>query len=596
MARADGTAGRGTLPRRSHRLLGSDMRTAHKLGIAFAAPIVLMTVATAISWSMLKVVDREQAQLTEVRVPTAFGAEAFNAALYEANADLKLIAAADTPEQRRQAEADLRESWDEAAAAIDTLEAVKTQWTVQATRDRYAKSRELAQTIKTEYDRVLAAPEDQRPDLAEQVDQRTASQIKEARTMLTQIVATQREVMKEDVASIDQAQARVNTTLIACTAASALVAAVVGVFVTRGITKSVRTLMDRSNLIARGDLSEPLLPVSGNDEFSQLTDAVNQMSTSLRNLVAEAIQSATEVAAAATEVAAASEEMTQGLSQQSGQIRDVNSAVEALSESSHSIASETQSAAVSARETESAGDQGARSVRAAIEQMNQIRESVSGTADAIESLGKRSESIGEVVAIINDIADQTNLLALNAAIEAARAGEHGRGFAVVADEVRKLADRTTKATAEIGQSIQAIRGESTSAIDRVKAGAASVQDGVERTNAVQTELQQIVERARGLSAMVGRISESVAGTNTSFERIARSCQEISQIGAQSASASEQSAAAAAQLSQKAESLQRIVSRFQLERRHKDAGPPNGTERRRRGTARGSQKIAAPAHA
>lgn len=187
----------------------------------------------------------------------------------------------------------------------------------------------------------------------------------------------------------------------------------------------------------------------------------------------------------ATEVAASAEEMNQGLTQQSMQIREVTESVSTLSVSASTVAQDTRSAAHGAKSTEAAGDEGSRSVRAAIEQMNEIKASVSGTAQVIESLGKRSETIGDIVAIVNDIADQTNLLAINAV----------------------------------------------------------------------TISQQ-----------------------ESFERITRSCSEISAIGEQSASASTESAAA--QLSSKSEALQAVVNRFTLERRHKSGGPPEGQPERR----------------
>ena len=132
--------------------------------------------------------------------------------------------------------------------------------------------------------------------------------------------------------------------------------------------------------------------------------------------------------------------------------------------------------------------------------MQGIATEVQSSADTINALGKKSETIGEIIAVINDIADQTNLLALNAAIEAARAGEHGRGFAVVADEVRKLAERTTEATEEVSQSINGIQGETGSAVKLIESGSERVTRGVDLASQAGTALESIVSGSSGSRA------------------------------------------------------------------------------------------------
>jgi methyl-accepting chemotaxis protein len=563
------------------------------MAIGFAAPILMMVIVCGVTFTLLSNIRGQQKRLTEVRFPTALHAETAYAGIYEAMGAarcLRDLQHDQTAEMTRCRE-ELAEGFGFITSSMEGLEAVRPLWTVQQTKDRYARLAEVVPAMLGTLEGGLSAtgPE-ARQKLAAAVDKAYPIS-REARELLQGMIKTQKETIPQDVAAVTADMNRISAVVVGSTVAAGILAGLIGWHLTRRMLASLRPIMNQAEQIALGHLGEPALKVVSKDELGELTESVNKMHTGLRNLVAEAIQTATEVAATATEVAASAEEMTQGLTQQSVQLRDVTDSVSTLSTSAATIAQDTQQAAQGAKATEAAGDQGSRSVRAAIEQMNEIKQSVSGTAQVIESLGKRSETIGDIIAIINDIADQTNLLALNAAIEAARAGEHGRGFAVVADEVRKLADRTTKATGEISQSISQIRTESAAAIERVQTGAASVQDGVAKTNIVSDGLTQIVAQAQSLATMVERVNSATTSQQESFERISRSCAEISAIGEQSASASTESAAAAAQLSAKAEALQAVVNRFTLERRHHDIGPGTGQKNRRTTPQRHLAKLA-----
>jgi methyl-accepting chemotaxis protein len=344
------------------------------------------------------------------------------------------------------------------------------------------------------------------------------------------------------------------------------VAAVVSLFAwffSVRLVRPISPILQRANQIAEGDLSGEALPVKTRDELGRLTASMNQMSGSLRSLIEEVTGTSREVASAATQIAASSDEIARGMGEQTTQVHQVSSAVEEMSASIVEVASKSAGAATDAEHAGKTADDGGRVVQETVQGMEAIREAVSASARSVEELGKRGEQIGQIIAVINDIADQTNLLALNAAIEAARAGEHGRGFAVVADEVRKLADRTTQATEEIGASISAIQEETGEAVARMNAGTQQVTTGVAKAGDAGRALQEIVTSARGVAGMIQSIAAAAEQQSSASEEVARSIETISAVCQQTADGGQQAASAAGMLSNKAEQLRSLCDRFRL---------------------------------
>jgi methyl-accepting chemotaxis protein len=190
------------------------------------------------------------------------------------------------------------------------------------------------------------------------------------------------------------------------------------------------------------------------------------------------------------------------------------------------VAKNASNIAESATETARIAKDGSLIVNDTVSKVRQISETVAASAQLMSSLGIRSMQIGEIINVIKDIADQTNLLALNAAIEAARAGEQGRGFAVVADEVRKLAERTTKATAEIGDMINAVRDETKRAVSAMEVGSEEVEKGVALATRAGEALGKIVESVNGLQALVQQIATATEEMSAVSETISQDIERI----------------------------------------------------------------------
>jgi methyl-accepting chemotaxis protein len=330
----------------------------------------------------------------------------------------------------------------------------------------------------------------------------------------------------------------------------------------RMFTKPIADIVSAVQEIASGKL-KTRLEVKSNDELGTLSRSVNDMTENLAEVISEVQASSNEVAGAATQIASGAEEMAAGMEEQRRQTSQVSAAVEQMSASVTEVAEKATGAAKRSDEGGEQAVKGGQIVQETIGGMNAISEQVNESVRSVGELGRRSEQIGEIIEVINDIADQTNLLALNAAIEAARAGEHGRGFAVVADEVRKLAERTTKATEEVADSIRAIQEETAQAVERMEAGKTRVDEGVQLAQNAGSALEQIVAGAREIAPMIQGIAAAAEQQSSAANEISGNVERINAVTNESADGVNQVAQAAGTLSQKAETLQGLVRRFEI---------------------------------
>jgi len=312
-----------------------------------------------------------------------------------------------------------------------------------------------------------------------------------------------------------------------------------------------------------GDLTRRLECVN-QDEIGSISCTFNVFISKLQTIVGKVALDTVQVASSAALLHQTAGQMATGTEEVAAQAATIATAGEEMAATAADIAHNCLKAAEEGGKANDAALAGAAVVEKAVATMGQISDRVKDTARTVSGLGERSEQIGEIISTIEDIADQTNLLALNAAIEAARAGEQGRGFAVVADEVRALAERTGRATREIGGMIRTIQQETRQAVSAMEEGVAQVALGTEETGRSGEALGNIVAQIATVTGQLQQIATAAEQQTATTSEISSNIQQMTFVVQETARGAQASAQAATELSLLAEDLEKAVGNFKLE--------------------------------
>ncbi|MDD2900745.1 MAG: methyl-accepting chemotaxis protein [Desulfuromonadaceae bacterium] len=352
------------------------------------------------------------------------------------------------------------------------------------------------------------------------------------------------------------------TIIIGLLIAAMVLAGILALLIIRSITKPVAELVDANEKLANGDLTVVIM-ATGRDEIGQLAGSSRRMVESLRELISRVADTSGQIASASNQLRSTAEQIATAAEEVASQTSTVATASEEMAATSGDIAQNCSMAAESSRQSSDSASHGGAVVQETIAGMVKIAERVKHSAQTVESLGARSEQIGQIIGTIEDIADQTNLLALNAAIEAARAGEQGRGFAVVADEVRALAERTSRATREIGEMIKGIQSETKNAVRVMEEGVDEVEKGAMSSQQSGKALDMILQQIGEVTMQINQIATAAEEQTATTSEITMNVQQVTDVVHQTARGANETAAAAAQLSSNAEMLQELVRKFKL---------------------------------
>lgn len=387
----------------------------------------------------------------------------------------------------------------------------------------------------------------------------------------------------------DSASPIFNKTLITVVIAL-IVGTVITFFIILSIVKPLRRLVDSTLAISEGDLTHEI-EVKGKDEIAELAVSFRDMTNNLKEIITQVDMNTEQVAAAAEELTASSDETTITTKQVAYSIQQVASGAESqtigidktvstMNEISQGMETMTTNFIQVNSLTQQAvkhAEEGGESVQHTVAQMNEIHRQVESSDVIIKSLYDRSKQVNEIIGVISDISNQTNLLALNAAIEAARAGEQGKGFAVVADEVRKLADQSQRSASQIAELIQAIQEDTEKSVETMQLATKSVQDGIHVSNKTIEKFDEILNGVRVMAPQIEEVSQIAEQITAEIKNVTDTSYELSEIAKENASSSENVAASteeqlasleevsvsAKSLSEMAENLQELVRKFKI---------------------------------
>lgn len=400
--------------------------------------------------------------------------------------------------------------------------------------------------------------------------------------LIEELRATVHTAQEEAVEQANTSMAASLLTLIIANLSAIALGIIVVYFVSRGITRNLNKLVNMTKEVASGNLAVESVQYNKKDEIGELATAINQMKDSILNILIKVRDAAHNVSSSSEELSQSAHEVNEGSEQIATTMEELSSGAEVQATSASDLAENMNDFAKAILESEREGqeiaknseqvlyytNEGTNLMKQAVNQMNQIDAIVSDAVKQVQGLDKQSNEISHLVSVIKDIADQTNLLALNAAIEAARAGEHGKGFAVVADEVRKLAEQVTQSVSEITEIVTNIQSETDHVVGALNKGYEEVKQGTEQIEmtgknfeVIHQSVSAMVDKMLDISSNLKHIAEESTKMNRLIEEIASVSEESAAGVEQAAAAAQQTSSTMDQVSHSAEELAKLAEQL-----------------------------------
>jgi methyl-accepting chemotaxis protein len=401
----------------------------------------------------------------------------------------------------------------------------------------------------------LKARIDDRPEVVEAIEEKLRDKAREIVGLAVELQEIQVERMANQYSSA------VNT-LATIAVVIAILAGIVGWALTRSITSPIRETVEIANKVASGDLTVKVNSDRG-DEFGQLQAAFATMVTSLRDLIQQIDVGANNIASSSEELSTVTEQTSQGVSQQRDQTDQVATAMNEMVATVNDVAKSAESAFTAANHASETSINGERAVSETLSFVTDLNTEIGHVMSQLQALQSETQNIGTVLDVIKSVAEQTNLLALNAAIEAARAGEQGRGFAVVADEVRSLAQRTQSSASEIETLINTLVTSAEGSVATMEKGTALAGQTLERAETAGSTIREMAQAVEDIRQYNSQIATAAEQQTSVAEDINRNITLIRDVGEQSATSTDQVSSASNELARLAEDLSTQVSRFRI---------------------------------
>jgi methyl-accepting chemotaxis protein len=535
-------------------------------GVIILLSLLLGLVSIA-GWIGLRYMSQETGTLGHTYLPAMNTLLQADRDLYQAvTAEWLALAVSPESQEYRQALEDRRENIGQATGRVKRFSE-----TMEMTPEMSEKVSNFMRLIETWDQASKAVLEQRKTDTSEKARVQAVArfaalddQFQQARDEIDFLTELSEKASDDAVTSADNMADESQLTLILAAGVGIVLCLVIAIWFPLLMSRPLKRVMDSLTQFAEGegDLTRRL-EVAGHDEFGQLSELFNRFVDKLHEIISQVSDVTSRLTTTSEELSAITQQTSQSVQTQRNDTEQVATALNEMSATSAEVAENASYTASAARKSDEQVGKGRSQVAETSRRVGQLAKEVEKAATAINQLEGHSQEIGQVVDVIQSIAEQTNLLALNAAIEAARAGEHGRGFAVVADEVRTLASRTQQSTQEIREMIERVQEGASHAARSVEAGRDEAQATVTEAEATSAVLEVIVEEVSQISDRTTQIASAAEEQRSVTEDVNQSVVNISQVSLQTAEGADQTAKASEELNQLAALQQGLVGRFRV---------------------------------
>lgn len=507
----------------------NNLKVSKKIILTFAVPLALMTIIAALTFLISKGISEKARIVKEKDTSLLILAEVMSKEVIGINQHLSEISAS---RGRNGLDKGFKEAEKNYLTFLDSMERFKDKYRKENDTDGIRRIEELRSRTDEFYKMGKKMAGSYIKDGTQAGNKLMADfnrSTEQLEKVLTPFVNDMRGDMQKQLGSIVLSVDKLTTVILLITLFSLLFVVVSGLFLIRSINKPLNETVGMANELAEGELGMELSDVQRKDEFGQLHKAMHQLVGNLRSIVKRIDATSYAVSSNSEEVSASVSQIASGIEAQVMQIEQSATASTEISQTILDVARNASDASSAAKDSVEVANEGQTVVEKAISGLLDISRAVETSAGQIEKLGESNKQIGDIINVINDIADQTNLLALNAAIEAARAGEQGRGFAVVADEVRKLAERTARATEEISGMIRKIQTETDISVQGMEEGKVKAEEGVKLAENAREVLKKIVHASQQSLDMVQSIATATEEQSAAIEQVSTNMENISNV-------------------------------------------------------------------